>query len=421
MNILLIGSGGREHAIARKLSMSKKVSKIFCAPGNGGTALENKCENINLISIKELINFAKNNSIDLTIVGPEQLLIEGIVDAFNEEELKIFGPHKEAAKLEGSKSFSKDFMKKYGVKTAKYQVFENAEKALNYVRTEEFPLVIKADGLAAGKGVYICETLEEANNAIKDIMVEDIFNGAGSRIVIEEFLTGFEASILSITDGNVIKSFISAKDHKQILDGDKGPNTGGMGVIAPNPYVTDLHLKDFEENIMNRTLIGIKEENLNFKGIIFFGLMITNKGTYLLEYNVRMGDPETQSVLALMDSDLLELIESSFDNTLNNFKIKWKEGYCCNVVLASSGYPGVFEKGFNINIDDSVKDSIYIAGGILDSNKKLITSGGRVLSVIGTGKYLEDSVKEAYSKIKFINFTKKYFRTDIGKIENNNI
>lgn len=413
MKILLIGSGGREHSIARKISKNGKVSKIYCAPGNGGTAIENKCVNININSSEELKKFAIDNKVDLTIVGPEKPLIDGIVDVFKKEELKIFGPSQNAAMLEGSKSFSKDFMKKYAVKTAEYESFSDYEKALNYLRKKEFPIVIKADGLAAGKGVYICHSYEEGRNALKEIMIEDVFNGAGSTVIIEEYLEGIEASILSITDGKTIKPFISAKDHKQIYDGGKGPNTGGMGVLAPNPYVTKEVMKDFEENIMKKTLKGIKEEKLDFCGIIFFGIMITKKGCYLLEYNVRMGDPETQSVLELMDSDLLELIEYSLKGNLNLFDLQWKSKYCCNVVLASEGYPGPFNKGEKIEFNENIINNIIFAGSKLDGDK-MITSGGRVLSVIGIGDNDKEAVIDAYDKIKFIKFKGKYFRNDIG-------
>ena len=415
MKLLLIGSGGREHAIAWKLAKNEKVSKIFVSPGNGGTAILDKCENIDITDIDELVVFAKGNNIDLTVVGPEEPLTKGIVDLFKEEGLKIFGPDKRGAELEGSKSYSKDFMKKYGVKTAEYEVFYNSDKALSYLENCEYPIVIKADGLAAGKGVSICETREEAKSTIKSFMIDDIFSGAGNKVIIEEFLEGVEASILSITDGKTIIPFLSAKDHKQIFNDGKGPNTGGMGVLAPNPYVTDKVQKDFEENIMNKTLEGIKKEGFDFKGIIFFGLMITKKGTYLLEYNVRMGDPETQSVLYLMESDLLELIEAALDEKLENKEVLWNNGTCINVVLASKGYPGAFKKGYEINIKEEIKDKVFLAGAKLE-NGVLKTNGGRVLSVIGTGETVEEARKEAYKNIESINFTDKYYRDDIGII-----
>lgn len=415
MKLLLIGSGGREHAIAWKLSKSSKVSKIYVAPGNGGTAIENKCENINITDIDELVTFAKENDIYLTVVGPEDPLTKGITDKFKAEGLRIFGPDKAGAQLEGSKSFSKEFMDKYGVKTAQYAVFTDANKALEYLETCEYPTVIKADGLAAGKGVSICFNKEEAITAIKDSMVNDIFNGAGQKVVIEEYLDGVEASILSITDGKTIIPFISGKDHKQIFDGGKGPNTGGMGVLAPNPFVTDEVMKDFEENIMANTLKGIKEEGFDFKGIIFFGLMITKKGTYLLEYNVRMGDPETQSVLSLMESDLFDVIEAAMDEKLSEIEVKWKDEVCINVVLASKGYPGKFVKGYEISIDESIKDNVFLAGAKFEDGV-LKTNGGRVLSVVGTGKTIDEARENVYNKVEFVKFKDSYCRSDIGLV-----
>ncbi|MBU5487422.1 phosphoribosylamine--glycine ligase [Clostridium sp. MSJ-8] len=416
MKLLLIGSGGREHAIAHTLAKSPKVDKIYVAPGNGGTAIENKCENINITDLDELAAFAKENDIYLTVVGPEDPLTRGITDKFKSQGLRIFGPDKAGAQLEGSKSFSKEFMKKYGVKTAEYAVFTDADEAKKYLEDCAYPTVIKADGLAAGKGVIICFNKEEAIKAIDDCMVNDIFNGAGQKVVIEEFLEGVEASILSITDGKTIIPFVSGKDHKQIYDGGKGPNTGGMGVLAPNPYVTDDVMKDFEENIMANTLKGIQAEGFDFKGIIFFGLMITKKGTYLLEYNVRMGDPETQSVLSLMESDLFELIEAAMNESLSKTTVKWKDGVCINVVLASKGYPGKFQKGYEITIDDAIKDKVFIAGAKFEDGV-LKTNGGRVLSVIGTGKTVEEARKDAYNNIKFVNFKDSYCRNDIGLCE----
>lgn len=415
MKILLIGSGGREHALAWKLAKNNKVEKIYVAPGNGGTAIEPKCENININvnNIEKLLKFAIDNCVDLTVVGPEEPLTKGIVDKFKSKGLKIFGPSEKAARLEGSKSFSKDFMKKYGVKTAEYQVFYDYNEALNYLYECKYPIVIKADGLAAGKGVVICEEREEAINTIKSFMIEDIFKGSGKKIVIEEFLEGVEASILSITDGKTIIPFISAKDHKQIFDGGKGPNTGGMGVLAPNPYVTEEVLNDFEKNIMNRTLVGIKEEGFDFKGIIFFGLMINKKGVYLLEYNVRMGDPETQSVLYLMESDLLEIIEAALSEELSEIEIKWKSNTCINVVLASKGYPGSFVRGYSIDIADEVKNKVFIAGANLEEGI-LKTNGGRVLSVVGLGNTIEEAREDAYKTIDKVNFKDKYYRNDIG-------
>lgn len=415
MKLLLIGSGGREHTLAWKLAKSEKVEKIFVAPGNGGTAIENKCENVNINDIDELVVFAKENNIDLTVVGPEDPLTKGITDKFKGAGLKVFGPDAKGAQLEGSKSFSKDFMKKYGVKTAEYATFTDVQEAKDYLGKCSYPIVIKADGLAAGKGVVISETKESALETVDSFMVSDIFKGAGKKVVIEEFLDGVEASILSITDGKTIIPFISAKDHKQIFDGGKGPNTGGMGVLAPNPFVTEEVLKDFEDNIAANTLLGIQKEGFDFKGIIFFGLMITKKGSYLLEYNVRMGDPETQSVLTLMESDLVELIEAALDERLNEVEIKWNTGVCVNVVLASKGYPGDFVKGYEITIDASVKESVFLAGAKLEDGV-LKTNGGRVLSVVGVGSNVEDAREDAYKKIELVDFKDKYYRTDIGLV-----
>lgn len=413
MKLLLIGSGGREHAMAWKMAQSPKVEKIFVAPGNGGTAIENKCENVNLTETKDLIDFALKENIELTVVGPEAPLTEGIVNEFKKAGLKIFGPAQNGAMLEGSKSFSKDFMRKYNVKTAEYATFTTADEAIKYLDTCSYPTVVKADGLAAGKGVIICENKQEAVDAVKTCMVDDKFGDAGKIIVIEEFLEGVEASILSITDGKTIIPFLSGKDHKQIFDGGKGPNTGGMGVMAPNPYVTEEVMKDFEENIMKNTLTGIQEEGFDFKGIIFFGIMITKKGVYLLEYNVRMGDPETQSVLYLMESDLVELIEAALNEELDKTEVKWKSGVCINVVLASKGYPGKFVKGYEIKIDNEVKDKVFLAGAKFEDGV-LKTNGGRVLSVIGCGDTVEDARKEAYANIKHVTFKDSYCRTDIG-------
>ena len=407
MKHLLIGSGGREHAMAWKMAQSPKVEKIFVAPGNGGTAIENKCENVNITEISEFIDFAVKENIDLTVVGPEDPLTKGIVNEFKKAGLKIFGPAQNGAMLEGSKSFSKDFMKKYNVKTAEYATFTDVNEAIKYLDTCSYPTVVKADGLAAGKGVIICQNKEEALDAVNTCMVNDKFGDAGKTIVIEEFLEGVEASILSITDGKTIIPFLSGKDHKQIFDGGKGPNTGGMGVMAPNPYVTEEVMKDFEENIMQNTLTGIREEGFDFKGIIFFGIMITKKGVYLLEYNVRMGDPETQSVLYLMESDFVELIEAALREELDKIEVKWKDGVCINVVMASKGYPGSFTKGYEIKIDEKVKDKVFLAGAKYEDNT-LKTSGGRVLSVIGCGKTVEDARKEAYENMKYVTFKDSY-------------
>ena len=416
MKILIIGSGGREHAIAWKVSQNPSVEKIYCAPGNGGTELEEKCENIDVYKTEELLSFALEKEIDLTIVGPETLLCEGIVDEFKKEGLKIFGPSKEGAKLEGSKSFGKSFMKKYGVKTASYEVFSEASKAICYLKNCNYPVVIKADGLAAGKGVVIANTFEEGESTINSFIIDDVFNGSGKTVVIEEFLQGVEASILSVTDGEIIIPFISAKDHKKIFDGEKGPNTGGMGVIAPNPYCTEEVLNEFKKDIMEPTLKGIREEGFDFIGIIFFGLMITSKGVYLLEYNVRMGDPETQGVLPLMESDFLELIEAALNKRLNNFNINWKNLSSCCVTLVSGGYPGEYKKEFPILLEEtSYGTKSFIAGAEL-KNGELITKGGRVINVTSVGDNLKEAREKAYENVNKIFFKDCYFRKDIGEI-----
>lgn len=412
MKVLIIGSGGREHALAWKVCENSNVTKVFCAPGNGGTALENKCENINITEIKDLVHFAKNENIDITIVGPEEPLTKGIVDEFKKENLKIFGPDKNSARLEGSKVFSKNFMKKYGVKTASYESFNNAHNALLYIESCEYPIVIKADGLAAGKGVVICYGKKEAKETIDSFMVSDIFHGAGNEIVIEEFIEGVEASILSITDGQTIIPFISAKDHKQIYEGGLGPNTGGMGVIAPNPYVDEEVMKDFYKEILLPTMKGIQGEAMDYKGIIFFGIMISKKGVYLLEYNVRMGDPETQALMCLLETDIIDMINHAIDEDLEGYEIKWKNLCSCSVVAASGGYPGNFKRGFEINIK-SHKGKVFISGAKVDEYK-LITSGGRVLSITATGKNIAEARKSAYEAFNSITFNNIYFRKDIG-------
>lgn len=415
MKVLVIGSGGREHAIAWKLSQNSKVKTIYCAPGNGATHCENKCINVNLNSIDELKNFAVKEKIDLTVVGPEEPLTKGITDAFKDAGLKIFGPSKEAANLEGSKIYAKNFMKKYGVKTAEYEVFTDYESASKYVKTCRYPVVIKADGLAAGKGVVICNNEDEAVKVLEDFMLNNAFNGSGKKIVMEEFLEGVEASILSITDGEVILPFISAKDHKQIFDKNLGPNTGGMGVIAPNPYCSEEVLESFKKDIMLPTLKGLQAEKLDYIGIIFFGIMITKKGVYNLEYNVRMGDPETQAVLPLMESDFLDLILSATNRDLKNYDIAWKKAHSCCVVAASDGYPGSYEKGLAIDIKPLAESKVFGAG-VDEKDSKLYTAGGRVLAVTSTGETLAEAIEKAYKDIKQVHFKGIYYRKDIGTL-----
>ncbi len=414
MRVLIIGSGGREHAIAWKLSQNEKVEKIYAAPGNAGIDLLENGESINLTDTDEILNFAQENKIDLTLVGSEELLVKGIVDKFKEKNLRIFGPDMKAAMLEGSKVFSKKFMDKYGVKTGEYKSFSDSGEALKYLEEIEYPVVVKASGLAAGKGVIIAQNKEEAQIAVREIMVDKKFNNAGDEVVIEEFLSGYEASILSFTDSKTILPMLAAKDHKKIGEGETGLNTGGMGVICPNPYVTKEVMEEFQTKILEPTLRGIKEEEMDFEGIIFFGIMITKKGVYLLEYNMRMGDPETQAVLPLLKNDLLDIIESCFEKKLYNQKLEWEDMYSCCVVAVSGGYPGEYKKGIEISLDKS-NDLIFF-GGTEKSGNKFLTSGGRVLNVVGKGKSLEDARKEAYENIKKVHFDGIYFRKDIGEI-----
>ena len=420
MKILIVGSGGREHAIAWKLSQNKKIEKIFIAPGNAVIKLIPNAEIIELSNdIDEYVNFSKENNIDLTIVGSEELLVQGIVDKFKENGLKIFGPNKKSAILEGSKVYSKDFMKKYGIKTAIYEIFDDFNKAKEFLSNyKNFPVVIKASGLAAGKGVIIAKDLDESIKAIDDIMITKKFGSAGDKVVIEEFLDGVEASILSFTDSKIIVPLISAKDHKKIGENETGLNTGGMGVISPNPYVTDSIFEEFKNEIMNPTLNGIQNEGMDFEGVIFFGIMITKKGVYLLEYNMRMGDPETQAVLPLLENDLLELISKAFDKKLSEVEIKWKPLHSCCVVGASAGYPENYENGNLIlgieEYTENEENILFLAGSKSDENGKFLTNGGRVLNAVGLGKTLEEARKNAYSLIEKVKFDGIYFRKDIG-------
>lgn len=416
MKILVIGSGGREHAIVLKISKNKNIDKIYCAPGNAGTELIENCENIDMFGIENLVEFAKNKEIDLTIVGSEELLVEGIVDEFSKFNLKIIGPDKKSAQLEGSKVFAKNFMKKYGIKTAAYEVFNDIDRAKEYVKKCDYPIVIKADGLAFGKGVLIVKNINEALDGLEKLMVENIFNGAGLRIVIEEYLEGVEASILTITDSKNIIPFISAKDHKKIGEKETGLNTGGMGAIAPNPYVTKKVLDEFNKNILKPTLEGIKKEKMDFSGFIFFGLMITQKGVYLLEYNMRLGDPETQAVLPLLKSDFIDLIMLAINKNLNGVKLEWKKKSTCCVVISSGGYPKNYKKGYEIKGLNNIKEDFVFLAGVKKDGDNFLTSGGRVLNVIGIGESLEEARKIAYKNVEKIEFKDNYYRKDIGEI-----
>jgi len=420
MKILIVGSGGREHAIAWKISQNQKVEKIFAAPGNAYNKLIKNCENININSSDEILNFAKKENIDLTIVGSEELLVDGIVDKFEENNLKIFGPNKQAALLEGSKAFAKDFMEKYGVKTAKYKSFTDKDEAVKYLDEMSYPVVIKASGLAAGKGVVIAQNRKEAETTLEDMMVNKAFASAGDTVVIEEFLDGVEISVLSITDTNVILPFISAKDHKKISEKETGLNTGGMGVIAPNPYYTKTVEEKFISDILEPTLKGLKAEKMNFAGIIFFGLMVAKGEVYLLEYNMRMGDPETQAVLPLMKTDYLDLIDAALNKKLDKFKIDWENKSACCVVMAAGGYPVKYEKGNVISglekfsAEDENK-KIFFAG-VKSDNGNFLTNGGRVLNVVAIENSLDGAITKSYDNVKEISFKDNYYRKDIGTL-----
>ena len=411
MKILIIGNGGREHAIGIKLLKDNPSVELFFAKGNGGTAAIGI--NINSQSVDELVAFAKENSIDITVVGSEALLVEGIVDAFQQNGLRIFGPHKAAAMLEGDKALAKAFMQEYGIRTAGYQKFDKAQEAIAYVQNQSFPLVIKATGLAAGKGVFIVNDIEEAKNTIQSVMIKKSLGEAGNEVVIEEFLDGFEVSVLAVCNGEDIYPMISAKDHKKLLDNDKGPNTGGMGAVAPNPLYTTSLEEDFNTHILQPTLRGLKERGLAFSGVIFFGLMVCNNKCYLLEYNMRMGDPETQAILPLLDSDFLEII----DNAINKktIQMEWKPMHSCSVVLASKGYPEKPETRKLITGHEIRNEEITttIAGATTKENL-LFTSGGRVMNVTAISKTLTDAHNKAYKIVNEINFDGKYNRKDIG-------
>lgn len=421
MKILVIGGGAREHCICWKLLQNPKVEKIFVAPGNAFDLLEKKVDKIHLKSIDELLTFAKDQQIDLTIVGSEELLVAGIVDQFEANGLAIFGANKKAAMLEGSKAFAKEFMAKYGVKTAASKSFTDIQQAKAYVKTMALPIVVKASGLAAGKGVVICESLREAEETLNDIMVNKIFAEAGDTVVLEEFLQGMEISILSLSDGETILPLISARDHKKIGEGNQGLNTGGMGVIAPNPDFNEAVRQDFEQNILQPTLQGLVAEGMKFNGVIFFGLMLTAKGVYLLEYNMRLGDPETQAVLPLLENDLLEVILAMQGGKLAQQRLTFKPQSSCVVVLSAEGYPQQPRKGDLIKGIEQLhqqsqegKGLIFLAG-VKAENQHFITNGGRVLNLVGFGDNNESAIADVYQRIDDIQFDGKYYRKDIGK------
>ena len=414
MKIMVVGGGGREHAIIKKLKENKEITEIFALPGNGGMAKDATLVNIGAKDIPAIVDFAKNNDIDYAVVAPDDPLVLGCVDALNEIGIDCFGPNKAAAIIEGSKVFSKNLMKKYNIPTAEYEVFTDLESALSYLETAPIPTVIKADGLALGKGVIIAETREDAKNAVKSMMKDKIFGDSGSQVVIEEFLTGPEVSVLSFTDGETVVPMVSSMDHKRALDGDNGLNTGGMGTIAPNPYYTDEIAKECMEKIFIPTINAMNSENRTFKGCLYFGLMLTPKGPKVIEYNCRFGDPETQVVLPLLESDLLTIMKATTNGTLKDCEVKFKDGAAACVVMASNGYPQKYESGFTLNIEESVADSVYVAGAKLDGDT-LKTAGGRVLGVTATANNLGDAIKLAYDKVNYVHFDNAYYRKDIGK------
>ena len=418
MKVLIVGSGGREHAIATSVAKSPKVDKIYCAPGNAGIGQIAECVPIGAMEFDKLVTFAKEKAVDLTIVGMDDPLVGGLVDEMEAAGLRVFGPRKNAAILEGSKAFSKDLMKKYNIPTASYENFDDPQKALAYLETVEMPVVLKADGLALGKGVLICETREEAKEGVKTIMEDKKFGTAGNRMVIEEFMTGREVSVLSFVDGKTIKIMSSAQDHKRALDGDQGLNTGGMGNFSPSPFYTK-DVDDFcQKYIYQPTVDAMAAEGRPFKGVIFFGLMLTEKGPRVLEYNARFGDPEAQVVLPRMKNDIIEVIEACIDGTLDQVDLQFEDNAAVCVVLASQGYPVSYEKGFPIkgleNFEGKEGYYCFHAGTKL-TDQGIVTNGGRVLGVTATGATLKEARANAYEATKWVTFDNKYMRTDIGK------
>lgn len=418
MKILIVGSGGREHAIAWKVAQSEKADKIYCAPGNAGIAEYAECVPIGAMEFDKLVAFAKEKEIDLTVIGMDDPLVGGIVDAFEAAGLRAFGPRKNAAVLEGSKAFSKDLMKKYGIPTAAYETFHSPEEAKEYLETSRYPIVLKADGLALGKGVLICMTKEEAMEGVKTLMQDKQFGSAGDTIVVEEFMTGREVSVLSYVDGKTIKIMTSAQDHKRAMDGDQGLNTGGMGTFSPSPFYTAEVDAFCKEHIYQKTVDAMRAEGREFKGIIFFGLMLTADGPKVLEYNARFGDPETQVVLPRMKNDIVEVFEACVDGTLDRINLQFEDNAAVCVVLASDGYPVHYEKGYPIsgleNFRD--KDGYYVFhAGTKFADGKIVTNGGRVLGVTAKGDDLKQARANAYKAAEWITFENKYMRHDIGK------
>ena len=418
MKVLIVGGGGREHAIAWKVAQSKKVSKIYCAPGNAGISKVAECVPIGPMEFDKLVAFAKEKEIDLTVIGMDDPLVGGVVDVFESEGLRVFGPRKNAAILEGSKAFSKDLMKKYNIPTAAYETFSSPEDAMKYLETAEMPIVLKADGLALGKGVLICNTREEAMDGVKTLMLDKQFGSAGDRIVIEEFMTGREVSVLSFVDGNTIKIMSSAQDHKRAKDGDQGLNTGGMGNFSPSPFYTDEVDEFCQKYVYQATVDAMKAEGREFKGVIFFGLMLTPKGPRVLEYNARFGDPEAQVVLPRLKNDIIDVFEACIDGKLNELDLQFEDNACVCVVLASDGYPLEYEKGKLITGFENFegKEGYYcFHAGTKLTDEGIVTNGGRVLGITATGSTLKEARANAYEATNWVQFENKYMRTDIGK------
>ena len=415
MKILVVGGGGREHAIIKSLLKSDKVEKIYALPGNGGIALDAECYPIKATEIDKIVEFATQKKVDYAVVAPDDPLVLGCVDKLEEKGILCFGPRKCAAIIEGSKVFSKNLMKKYGIPTGDSVTFTDPDKAIEYLKTTDYPTVIKADGLALGKGVIIAQNYNEAETAVKDIMLDKVFGASGNSILIEEFLTGPEVSVLSFTDGKVVVPMVSSMDHKRAKDGDEGLNTGGMGTVAPNPYYTEEVAKECMEKIFVPTIEAMNKEGRTFKGCLYFGLMLTPKGPKVIEYNCRFGDPETQVVLPLLESDLLEVMMATSKGELKPEMVKWKDGAATCVVMASNGYPQKYESGFEIKIGSlSADENVFVAGAKLDGNA-LKTAGGRVLGAVATASNLKDAIKKAYGVVDKISFENAYYRKDIGK------
>ena len=418
MKVLIVGSGGREHAIAWSVAKSPKVDKIYCAPGNAGIAEFAECVNIKAMEFDKLVAFAKENAIDLTIIGMDDPLVGGVVDAFESEGLRVFGPRKNAAIIEGSKAFSKDLMKKYKIPTAAYENFTDPDEAIKYLETAKMPIVLKADGLALGQGVLICNTLEEAKEGVKTLMLDKQFGDAGNEIVIEEFMTGREVSVLAFCDGKTIKCMTSAQDHKRAKDGDQGLNTGGMGTFSPSPFYNDEVEAFCEKYVYQSTIDAMASEGRPFTGILFTGLMITEDGPKVLEYNARFGDPEAQVVLPRMKNDIIDVMEACIDGKLSDVELEFEDNAAVCVVLASDGYPEKYDKGFEIKGLDTFKDKdgyyVFHAGTKFDGDK-IVTNGGRVLGVVAKGENLKAARANAYKATEWIDFANKYKRNDIGK------